>query len=124
MVAWLSKKQTWIALSTTKSESMALILGAKHALWVCLLLDELGLPCTKLIRVYCNNLQTISNIQDASHHPHTKHLRIECHWIRELITHDEAGITYVKSANNITDVLTKALPLPQHKALLSKLGMI
>ena len=124
MVAWLSKKQTQIALSTTESKSMALIPGAKHALWVSHLLDELGLPCTKPIHVYCNNLQTISNIQDASHHPGTKHLHIECHWICELVAHDEASITYMKSADNIADVLTKALPLLQHKVLLSKLDMI
>ena len=111
VVARLSKKQTWIALLTTESESMALIPGAKHALWVSHLHDEHGLPCTEPIHVYCDNLQTISNIQDASHHPHTKHLHIKCHWTCELVAHDEASITYVKSADNITDVLTNVINL-------------
>ena len=111
VVTRLSKKQTWIALLTTESESMALIPGAKHALWVSHLHDEHGLPCTEPIHVYCDNLQTISNIQDASHHPHTKHLHIKCHWTCELVAHDEASITYVKSADNITDVLTNVINL-------------
>jgi hypothetical protein len=123
VIAWLSKKQSRIALSTTESESMALIPASKHGLWVHHLLNELDLPSSDLINLYCDNLQTISNIQDASLHARTKHLRVECHWVRELVDHNEMGITYIKSEDNLADILTKALPLPQHEYLLQKLGM-
>jgi hypothetical protein len=49
---------------------------------------------------------------------------VEGHWVRELVDHGEVEITYVKSAENIADVLTKALPLTQHKFLIHKLGML
>ena len=121
IVAWVSKRQTRIALSTTESESMASIPGAKHALWIRHLLQELGLPCTEPIHIYYDNMQ---NIQDASHHPCTKHFRVEGHWVRELVDHGDAEMTYARSAENITDILTKSLPLAQHKFLVHKLGML
>ena len=124
VVAWVSKKQPQIALSTTKSESMALLPGAKHALWIRHFLQELDLPLTVPIHIHCDNMQTISNLCDASHHPRTKHFHIEGHWLRELVDHGDAKITYVKSADNVTDILTKALPLAQHKFLSHKLGML
>ena len=124
VIAWLSKRQTRIALFTTESESMALIPGAKHALWLRHFLQELGLPCAEPIHLYCDNVQTISNLHDVSHHLRTKHFRVEGHWVPELVDHGEVEITYVQSAENTADVLTKALLLAQHRFLIHKLGML
>ena len=124
IVMWVSKKQPWITLSTTKSESMALIPGVKHALWISHFLQELSLPLAVPIHIHCDNMQMISNLQDASHHPHTKHFRIKGHWLWELIDHGDTKITYVKSAENVADILMKALLLAQHKFLSHKLGML
>lgn len=41
-VSWCSKKQPTIALSSTEAEYIALILAAKEATWLWLLLTELG----------------------------------------------------------------------------------
>ena len=54
-------------------------------------------------------MQMISNLRDASHHPRMKHFRVEGHWLRELVDHSDAKITYVKSADNVTDILVKGL---------------
>ena len=124
IVAWVSKKQPQITLSTTESESMALLPGAKHALWICHFLQELNLPLGAPIHIHCDNMQTISNLCNASHHPHTKHFRVEGHWLQELVDHGDTKITYVKSADNVAHILTKALPLAQHKFLSHKLGML
>ena len=51
----------------------------------------------------------ISNLQDVSHNPHTKHFCIEGHWVWELIDHSEVKITYVQSTENTVDVLMKVL---------------
>jgi hypothetical protein len=123
VIAWLSKKQSQIALSTTEYKSMALIPAAKYSIWVHHLLNELDLSSSNLINLYCDNLQTISNIQDVTHHACTKHLPVECHWVHELIDHNEMGMTYVKFEDNLADILINALPLSQHDFLLQKLGM-
>ena len=103
---------------------MALLPGAKHTLWIHHFLQELGLPLTAPIHIHCDNMQMISNLHNASHHPHMKHFRVEGHWLWELIDHGDTEITYVKSADNVTDILTKALLLAQHKFLSHKLGML
>ena len=103
---------------------MALLPGAKHALWIRHFLQELSLPLAAPIHIHCDNMQMISNLWDAFHHPCTKHFRVEGHWLWELVNCGDTKITYVKSADNITNILTKALLLAQHKFLSHKLGML
>ena len=95
-----------------------------NALWICHFLQELSLPLTVPVHIHCDNMQMISNLRNASHHPHTKHFCIEGHWLQELVDHGDAQITYVKSTDNVADILTKALLLAQHKFLSHKLGML
>ena len=96
IVTWASKKQPQITLSTTESKSMALLPGAKHALWIRHFLQELGLPLAAPIHIHCDNMQMISNLWDASHHPCTKHFCVEGHWFWELVDCGDSKITYVQ----------------------------
>ncbi len=41
-VSWCFKQQATVALSSTEAEYIALILAAKEATWLCLLLTKLG----------------------------------------------------------------------------------
>ena len=54
IVTWVSKKQPQIALSMTKSESIALLPGSKHPLWIRHFLQELGLPLAASIHIHCD----------------------------------------------------------------------
>ena len=123
IIAWNSKKQPRVALSTTEAEYMALTPAGKQLLWTQHLFHELAQNTREIAQMRCDNLQAITNTYDPAYHTRTKHINIEYHWIRERIAFNKASLTYVKSEENIADLMTKPLPRAQHNYLVQKLGM-
>ena len=64
-MAWSTKKQSRVVLSTTKAEYMQLTPVGRHLLWMKSLLPELRFPTPGLGHIYCDNLQAISITQDV-----------------------------------------------------------
>ena len=122
-LAWSSKKQSIVALSTTEAEYIALTHAAKQMVWIRLLLSELGLPQQAPTNIRSDNLGAITLAQDATYHARTKHIKIYYHFVREKVATQEAVITYVPTEENIADILTKALTTSPHQYLTKKLGI-
>jgi hypothetical protein len=61
-IAWKSRRQPTVALSTTEAEYMASADATQRALWLQLLLDDLqiGLPTNTPVSIYNNNNGCIS----------------------------------------------------------------
>ena len=121
-IAWSSKKQQTIALSTTEAEYMALTEGAK-LIWLWHFIQELGIDQSQLTSLCSNNLGTITLSQDATYHMHTKHINVAYHFIHEKVASHKAVLTYIPTKENIVDILTKGLKLHQHCYLMGKLGL-
>lgn len=71
----------------------------------------------------CDNVSSIALASNHVNHARTKHIEIDCHFVRDKV---KAGIilpTYVPTKGQIADILTKGLPKPLHYMCLSKLGM-
>ena len=73
--------------------------------------------------IRCDNLSAITITHDASYHAWTKHIKIYYHFIHEKVASNEASLTYVMSKDNITDLLTKAIPPGEHNKLKHLLGI-
>ena len=75
--------------------------------------------------IACDNQQTIRLITTETPKLHTKlkHVDIKHHWLREM--HDEGKfvITFVRSADNAADGMTKPLPRQKHENFIRLLGM-
>ena len=121
-IAWSSKKQQTIALSTTEAKYMALTEGAKQLIWLRCFIWELSIDQSQLTSLCSNNLGAIMLSQDATYHAHTMHINVAYHFIHEKVASHEAGLTYVPMKDNIADILTKGLKLHQHHYLMGKLG--
>ena len=57
-------------------------------------------------------------------HERTKHIEIECHFVREKIQLDLIYIGNVKTEEQLSDIFTKALSGDRVSYLCNKLGMI
>ena len=123
-IAWSSKKQRMVALSTTEAEYIALTEGTKQLVWLRRFLTDLGFDQSQPTSIRSDNLGAITLSHDASYHARTKHINVTYHFICERVASNEVALTYVRSKENPVDLMTKALDLSQHRYLHNKLGFL
>ena len=123
-VAWSSKKQRTMSLSTTEAEYLALTEGEKQLVWLWQLLGDLTTDQMKPTSIWSDNLGVITLSNDTSYHACTKHINITYHFICERVASNEATLTYIQSKENPTDLMTKSLDPSQHQYLCAKIGFI
>ena len=92
-IAWSSKKQQTIVLSTTEAEYMALTQGAKQLIWLQRFIRELSIDQSQLMSLRSDNLGAIMLSQDVTYHVCTKHINVAYHFIREKVASHEAALT-------------------------------
>ena len=72
-ITWSSKKQGTVALSTTKAEYIALTHAVKQMMWICRLLDKIGLEQRDPTPIRCDNLSAITITHHATSHANKAH---------------------------------------------------
>jgi len=120
-VAWSSKKQNTVALSTAEAEYVATTHAAKQALWYRSLFNELDLPLQTTTILYSDNQAAIA----IAHHPaRTKHIDTAHHFLRDLVETNRIEIIYVSTRDNSADLFTKGLPRVLHQDLTYGIGVL
>ena len=76
------------------------------------------------MKVFCDNLATISIAKNLIHHDRTKHVELDRHFINEKIEEGILVLAYTPSNLQVADIFTKALPRVKFEELIIKLGMI
>jgi hypothetical protein len=122
-VAWSSRKQSLIALSTAEAEYIALTAVAREVLYLRSLLTELYEPITTPIPIYCDNQGAIALASNNKFHARTKHVDLRYHFIRSQVADGIFDLQYCPSEENIADVFTKALPRPRLEKLRAGLSL-
>jgi hypothetical protein len=122
-VAWMSKKQPTIALSSTEAGYMGLLQAVKQLIWTQRFLWELGREAKNDTIVYKENQVAIVLGYNPEFHARTKHIDIQYHFIRECIENERLTLEYCATEDLIADGLTKALPKERHCRLLGEMGL-
>ena len=108
--SWYSKKQGHVSTSTADAEYTALFRGGEQAFWLRQFYEQIGLPLTTPVQVYCDNESAIAIAKNEGTHSKSKSIRIETHAVRERINRHEIQLEHVRSKDNVADILTKSLP--------------
>lgn len=95
---------------------MALASFSCEVVWI------LKISHPSLASLYCDSKIALSLAANPAHRAWTKHVEIDCHFIREQIAKGIIQMFYVSLANQLADIFTKALDKSQFQFLLSKLG--
>jgi hypothetical protein len=107
-VSWCSRRQKTTALSSTEAEFLALSDALKEALWIRMLLTEMGVNFSSPIIIRVDNHAAIALSKNAVHHQRSKHIDIRYFRIRDEIANGNVSVIYVPTWENISDLLTKA----------------
>jgi len=109
IIAWSSRRQQSVSLSTTESEYIA---GE--------LLDQPKMVPT----MYGDNQSAIKLVKNPEFHRRTKHIDVRYHYIREKFNEGLFSLEYISSKEQIADIMTKSTPRKQFNVLREMLGVI
>lgn len=60
--------------------------------------------------LYCDNKAAVDIVNNPVQHDWTKHVEIDCHFIKEKLDGGIICMPYVSSTSRVDDILTKGLP--------------
>ena len=66
-------------------------------LWVQSLLRDMGIPVPTLMDMYCDNQAAIFIANNPVFHERTKHIEVNCHYIRDLLLRKQIATPHVRS---------------------------
>ena len=104
---------SYVTTCTNHSEYAALFLASKEAQWLVYLFDELdaGQMHTP-IPIYVDSSGVVSLVFNPIDHQSNKHVRIACHYAREMTDLKIIVPQRISTEENLADGFTKALPAP------------
>ncbi|RDX76780.1 Copia protein, partial [Mucuna pruriens] len=118
LVTWRSKKQDVVVKSSVEAGYRAMAHDFKR------ILEELELPITLPIKLYCDNNAIISISLNPVQHDRTKYVEIDKHFIKEKVGIGLICMPFIPTSQQVVNILTKELSRPNFEFLLSKLGML
>ncbi len=128
IVYWSTKKQQSVSRSTTEAEYVALANTTADCLWVRNWLTEvLVTPISQAIPpiiVYCDNQSTVHLVYKDDNHNSAKHIDIALHFIKDYAAKGTVIPTWISTADNISDILTKSLSTSRFQSLRDKVVSI
>ncbi|KAK2980072.1 hypothetical protein RJ640_028801 [Escallonia rubra] len=124
LVSWKSKKQSVVSRSSAESEYRAMAQSTCEVMWICHLLEEISLKPPLPAKLWCDNQAARHIASNPVYHERTKHIEVDCHFIREKIQENLISTSYVKTGEQLGDILTKSLNGTRVEYLCNKLGMI
>ncbi|KAK3038643.1 hypothetical protein RJ639_027306 [Escallonia herrerae] len=123
LVTWRSKKKNVVARSSAEAEFRGIALGVCEALWLRLLLQDLGCVSKQPIKLYCDNKAACDIAHNLVQHDRTKHVEIDRFFIKEKLDEKIVELPHIRSEDQLADILTKAVSSRVFSKFLSKLCM-
>jgi len=122
-VTWKSKKQKVVALSSAEAEFRGIVKGITEVLWIKNLITEIGFPPQLPSQLKCDNKAAISISENFVQHDITKHVEVDKHFIKEKIEDNSIELPFVRSEDQLADILTKVVTDRAFTHVLNKLSI-
>jgi hypothetical protein len=122
LVAWMSKKQASISLSTAEAEYIVAGSCCTQLLWMKTLLGDYGFSQGTMI-INCDNTSAINISKNPVQHSRTKHIDIRHHFLRDLVESEVVYFSFIPTENQLADILTKPLDGSRFESLRKAIGV-
>ena len=73
--------------------------------------------------LFCDNTASIGIANNLVQHDRTKHIELDMNYIKDNLDSGQITIPYIKSANQLANIMTHVVASRPFYASLSKLGM-
>ena len=123
-IAWNSRLQKPVALSTCEAEYYAAGLGSRSIVWLRVLLEQLGFGQTSPTELRCDNESAIRTVLNPVFlTERNKHIEVKYHFIRQQYEAGKLEMVKVSSKDELADILTKPLPTTTFQLNRSRMGV-
>ncbi|GJR63477.1 putative RNA-directed DNA polymerase [Tanacetum coccineum] len=95
--------------STSEAEFRGIARRITKVLWIRKLLTEIGYPPQEPSKVTSDNKAAIQISENPVQHDRTKHIEIDQHFIKEKLEAEVITLPFVRSQDQLADILTKAV---------------
>ncbi|GJZ22272.1 ribonuclease H-like domain-containing protein [Tanacetum coccineum] len=110
LLSWSAKQQHTISRSSVKAKYHGVANVVAETAWVRNLLCELHSPLMTVTLVYYDNVSAVYMSANPIQHQRTKHIEIDIHFVRDMVTAGQVRVLHVPSRFHYTDIFTKGLP--------------
>ncbi|EOX92639.1 Uncharacterized protein TCM_001554 [Theobroma cacao] len=109
LVSWKSKKQNVAARSSAESEYRAMAQTTCKLMWIHHVLEEIGFADSSPMRLWHDNQAAMHISSNPVFHERTKHIEVDCHFVREKIQQKLIPTSYVSTGEQLANLFTKNL---------------
>ena len=113
-----------MARSSTEAGYRALANTTSELLWLRWLLQDLGVSTSSATPIYCDNRNAIQIAHNDIFHEQTKHIEIDCHFVRHHLLQGSLQLISVSFHDQLADIFTKSHPTGSFRDLVSKLQLV
>jgi hypothetical protein len=96
---------------------------ASELTWIKQVLADLNVKIEGSMKIFCDNQAARHIAANPVFNERTKHIEVDCHFIREKIQAKEIETPFVKSEDQLADVFTKELSHKTFENIICKLGL-
>lgn len=123
LVSWKTKKQHTVSRSSVEAEYRAMATTMAEFVWLRQLLTDFNIPLEQSTLLFCDNNATIQIANNPTFHERTKHIEVNCHFVRKKVEDKTIKLLPIKSAMQLADMFTKPLPGSKLQPFMGKLGL-
>ena len=123
-ISWASKKQSFVATSSTIAEFCALTTAIKEAIWLKKLTTAIGLEKPGPVTVYCDSANALDVVNKKGYSSTTKWVDNRYFFIRDAVENGQIEFKWIDGTMNPADGFTKPLNRLHHTHFRNLLNMV
>lgn len=122
-IAWASRRQTCVSLSSMEAEYIALSETCQELLWLRRLMADLGEDVSKATTIFEDNQSCLSFIKAERTSKRSKHIDTRRHFVKDMTERGEVILVYCPTERMVADALTKPLGATKFRQLVEMSGL-